>query len=112
MRLFKLLLQDSHDHKTSKRPFSMKLNLDPYLEEHLPYELSMLEHAFKHLQQPATYIGSRADFNVFLESFCVHARNLKNFITNDDEANRAVIARRFYDFDRRPEPKLFGAFNR
>lgn len=49
-----------------------------YLEEHLPYELVMLQHTFQRLQE-----ATGNDRNAFIESFCIHAKNLKMFVTND-----------------------------
>lgn len=53
-----------------------------YLEEHLPYELSMLFHTYDRLWSTS----NEADWNAFLEAFCVHARNLKMFVTVREKA--------------------------
>src|SRR5262249_50276949 len=53
----------------------------PYLAEHLPYEAHMLKHAYERLD---TCDKPGVDLNVLLEEFCLHARNLKLFLTNDD----------------------------
>jgi hypothetical protein len=39
--------------------------------------LAMMHHTFSRLDKPGP------DWNAFMESFCVHARNLKQFVTND-----------------------------
>jgi hypothetical protein len=81
-----------------------------YLEEHLPYELGMLDHTLRCLHTTT----DQADFNAFLESYCQHARNLKGFITNDKgKGNNSVIARDFVGgFDKSVPRDLTGAFQR
>ena len=70
----------------------------------------MLEHTFQRIRT----VNDKADWNAFLESFCVHARNLKAFLTNDrGNANNGAIARDFIDSSRvRVPPDLTGAFQR
>jgi hypothetical protein len=81
-----------------------------YLEEHLPYELGMLDHSFSRLHT----ITYEPDFNSFLESFCQHARNLKAFVTGDKgKGNNSVIASDFVQgFVRKMPSSLTGAFQR
>jgi hypothetical protein len=81
-----------------------------YLEEHLPYELSMLTHTFERLHST----HSEADWNAFLESFCMHARNLKCFVTNDKGVNNSCVIARYFisNFDVSVPKKLTGAFQR
>jgi hypothetical protein len=50
-----------------------------FKNEHVSYEISMLQHCFRRLAAPR-YTGDQADWNAFHESFCVHARNLLNFL--------------------------------
>jgi hypothetical protein len=79
-----------------------------FLKEHLPYELRMLNHCFERL-----YGSSGADWNAFMESFCIHARNLKMFVTNDNGKGNCVVARDFVtDFHEASANNLTGAFQR
>jgi hypothetical protein len=59
----------------------------PFLAEHLPYELAMLEFTYQRFE--ALTVPS-AEFNVFLEAFCIHARNLKWFLTRNSDGVRAL----------------------
>jgi hypothetical protein len=78
-----------------------------FLAEHLPYELAMLHHCFGRFDVPG------ADWNAFMESFCIHARNLKQFVTNDKgKGNNCVVASDFADFHEPVPPNLTGAFQR
>ena len=52
-----------------------------YLQEHLSYELLMLRHTLTEITKPHRIL----DWNAFLESFAVHARNLYDFLTNSDD---------------------------
>jgi hypothetical protein len=90
-------------------------NYDDFLKEHIPYEVFMLEHTFKRIQpRPLLADEDKADFNALLESFCGHARNLKQFVTNDRGKGRnTIIAAEFNKSFRRDVPKnLTGAFQR
>jgi hypothetical protein len=79
----------------------------PFLAEHLPYEWAMMSHTLSRLDNAGS-----ADWNAFMESFCLHVRNLKHFVTNDDD-NRNVVARDFVSsFDRKTPSNLTGAFQR
>ena len=53
--------------------------LRAYLEDHVRYERVMLAHAFRAMH--ATPEG--AGWNMAFESFCVHARNLYDFLRHD-----------------------------
>jgi hypothetical protein len=87
----------------------MSRGVQNYLEEHLPYEVSMMEHTLERL----AHTKNKADWNAFLESFCIHARNLKMFITNDrGGGSTGVIARDFVEFNKRTDSNLTGAFQR
>src|SRR3981081_1240019 len=54
-----------------------------YLDEHLPYMLKMLRYTYGQMLQKQHYLSWNAHF----ESFAVHARNLVNFLTNNDTGN-------------------------
>jgi hypothetical protein len=54
-----------------------------YLDEHLPYMLKMLRYTHGQMLQQQHYLSWNAHF----ESFAVHARNLVNFLTNNDKKN-------------------------
>ena len=54
-----------------------------YLDEHLPYMLKMLRYDLGQMQQSQHYLSWNAHF----ESFAVQARNLVNFLTNNDSGN-------------------------
>jgi hypothetical protein len=54
-----------------------------YLEEHVSYELVMLNYTFMRLVASAPSTAEeQLDFNTYLESFGVHARNLVDFLSN------------------------------
>lgn len=57
--------------------------LASYLDEHLPYERMMLDYTFGKI----TTQQSQCDWNAYYESFVIHARNLYNFLTNNDGTN-------------------------
>ena len=50
------------------------------LERHLPYEMLMLRHTYGRIERETNHLN----WNMALESFAVHARILKSFLTNDD----------------------------
>lgn len=50
-----------------------------YLDEHVSYEREMLEFTFKEMHD--TPPGLK--WNIVFESFCIHARNLYNFLRHD-----------------------------
>lgn len=54
-----------------------------YLSEHLAYMLKMLRYDLQQMQQQQHYLSWNAHF----ESFAIHARNLANFLTNNDTGN-------------------------
>jgi hypothetical protein len=67
--------------------FQMTTEQQNYLQEHLPYMLKMLRYTYNQMQQQQHYLSWNAHF----ESFAVHARNLANFLSNNDTGNfRAV----------------------
>jgi hypothetical protein len=79
-----------------------------YLEEHLPYELAMLQHTFQRIRE-----STGDDRNAFMESFCIHARNLKTFVTNNrGRGGNGVVAKDFVDWPGKLKHELKGAFQR
>jgi hypothetical protein len=54
-----------------------------YLAEHLPYELLMLRYAHRQLSQSRDQLH----WNMSLEAFSIHARNLRDFLLNDGGRN-------------------------
>jgi hypothetical protein len=63
-----------------------------YLEEHVSYEVVMLNYTFMRLMtSQSSTPEEQLEFNAFLESFAVHARNLVEFLCNkaEDEARSA-----------------------
>ena len=54
-----------------------------YLDEHLPYMLKMLRYTHEQMCQRQHYLSWNAHF----ELFAVHARNLMNFLSNNDKKN-------------------------
>jgi hypothetical protein len=54
-----------------------------YLAEHLPYELLMLRYAHRQLSQSRDQLH----WNMSLEAFSIHARNLRDFLLNDGGSN-------------------------
>ena len=59
-----------------------------YLEEHISYEVVMLNYTFMRLltSRPSTP-EQQLDFNTYLESFGVHARNLVAFLSDKSSAD-------------------------
>ena len=56
-----------------------------WLKEHLPYELKMMRHSLRRLNEvPRPWF---LDWNAFLASFCVSAGNLTAFLTNKEGKN-------------------------
>src|SRR4051794_4626894 len=49
-----------------------------WIKEHLSYELLMLRYTFGKLYE----VQSGLDWNAYYESFCTHARLLRDFLTN------------------------------
>jgi hypothetical protein len=66
----------------------MHPNAKAILEEHLPYELDMLQGAYEFLQNPAYAHDRRHLFvrNAAIECFWLHARNLIDFFTQETSA--------------------------
>jgi hypothetical protein len=64
------------------------------LDEHLPYEISMMMAMHDQAQGPLDQLTG----NVVIESFCIHARNLFEFFiktSNGGEKNNYAFARAF-----------------
>src|SRR5262245_2374466 len=57
--------------------------LEEIIQVHLPYELTMLCETFERIGLASDPI----DTNSFIESFCLHARNLIDFFENDQGAH-------------------------
>jgi hypothetical protein len=83
-----------------------------YLEEHVSYEVVMLNYTFMRLlaSRPST-AEEQLDFNAYLESFGVHARNLLDFLSNKargDERSASDYVPEFEAPDQaRVKPALF-----
>jgi len=61
--------------------------------EDLPYEIKMLRYGYKRLQSG---LDGQAEINVFIECFCVHARNLLDFFwPKQPKKKNHAIARQF-----------------
>jgi hypothetical protein len=61
-----------------------------WLKEHLPYELMMMRHSLRRLQQrPRPFF---LDWNMALAGFAVSARNLRAFLTNKEDEGSGVRA--------------------
>ncbi len=58
-----------------------------YCKDHLPYELLMLYFSHDSLQRPVHILAA----NSFIESFCVHARNLLDFFYNVKYADQSRL---------------------
>jgi hypothetical protein len=65
-----------------------------YCKDHLPYELLMFYFTHDSLQHPVHILAA----NAFIESFCVHARNLLDFFHNTkytDQSQTRLTATHF-----------------
>jgi hypothetical protein len=71
-----------------------------YLEEHISYELVMLNYTFMRLvtSRPSTP-EEQLDCNAFLESFGVHARNLADFLSARPRENCRNVSDYITDFE-------------
>ena len=58
-----------------------------YCKDHLPYELLMLYFTHDSLQRPVHVLAA----NSFIESFCVHTRNLLDFFYNVKYADQSRL---------------------
>lgn len=58
-----------------------------YCKDHLPYEMLMLYFTHDSLQRPVHVLAA----NSFIESFCVHARNLLDFFYNVKYADQSRL---------------------
>lgn len=68
--------------------------LSEHLEDHLPYELLMLRYTHGRMQteqHPLVY-------NTMYESFCVHSRNLWDFLNNEGTGNNLKVRELAKDF--------------
>jgi hypothetical protein len=63
---------------------SSQAELVDYLKGHLHYELLMLRHCLSRCRGAQV----QYDYNAFYESWAIHARNLYNFLCNEDGTNR------------------------
>jgi hypothetical protein len=54
------------------------------LQEHLRYDVDMLEGTFRLLNEPT---GDLIVGNALIESFCIHARGLIEFLSNRNRAS-------------------------
>jgi hypothetical protein len=68
------------------------IDKDDIIAEHLPYEIDMLRYAYQRLPD----LQKKAEINVFIECFCVHARNLLDFFWDGrPEQKNYAVARQF-----------------
>ena len=79
-----------------------------YLQEHLPYELLMLRYTLKKIVAPQL----RLDWNVYFESFAVHARNLYDFLTNSEDSRNFKAKDFVAYFSISKEDKVISMFTR
>jgi hypothetical protein len=61
----------------------MNTPLDEYFQKHLPYEIDMMREAILALATRDKL--SRFERNAFIETFCLHARNLVEFFGDDGD---------------------------
>lgn len=66
-----------------------------WLKEHLHYELMMLLHTYGRVCE----LNQCPDRCAFYESFAVHARNLYNFLTNDEDSRNYRADEFVYGFE-------------
>ncbi len=57
-----------------------------YINEHLPYEWSMLQYTFEQLRCES----NQMQYNMLYAAFCVFARNLDSFLVNKDKKIQAA----------------------
>src|SRR5665213_2428310 len=62
------------------------ITLEEALRDHVSYEIDMLNETFDRLGKP---VGDSVMGNALIESFCIHARNLIDFLGNEDGGLRA-----------------------
>ncbi len=65
----------------------MAINRKEYFEEHLNYEIWMLNETYKLLDLPTTEISNPVVGNALIESFCCHARILIEFFDKERGAD-------------------------
>jgi hypothetical protein len=68
------------------------------IRQHPPYELDMLNITLERITRvtPTTTHSAIPEWNAYFESFAVHARNLRDFLTNDGDS-RNFQAKDFVD---------------
>lgn len=84
-----------------------------YLEEHVSYEVVMLNYTFMRLMtlQPSTP-EEQLDCNAFLESFGVHAKNLVDFLSEQSPENSRNASDYITDFEAPDQTKVKPALAR
>jgi hypothetical protein len=77
-----------------------------YLAEHVSYELAMLNYTLMRLltSRPST-AQEQLDFNAYLESFGVHARNLVEFLSKKSHDNDRNASDYSPDFEARDQDR-------
>jgi hypothetical protein len=78
-----------------------------WLHEHLPYELKMMRHSLRRMQQRGLFY---LDWNSFHSAFAVAAANLAAFLTNTEKANNNFMAHDFVNNFRSRKGDLKGHF--
>ena len=78
-----------------------------YLEEHISYEVVMLNYTFMRLLilRPSTP-EEQLDFNAYLESFGVHARNLVAFLSEESTGDDQNASDYVPDFEAPDQARL------
>lgn len=83
--------------------------LDNWLRDHLPYELSMLRYTLREMHSAQT----QGDYNAYYESFAIHSRVLFDFITGREPKNvRAVCFVPDYDCPKRKRDQVQSFMNK
>lgn len=70
----------------------MAIDRKEYFEEHLYYEIWMLNETYKLLDLPTTAISNTVVGNALIESFCCHARILIEFFKKERGADHYTMA--------------------
>jgi len=78
-----------------------------HLKEHLPYELGMLRYCFQQL-----HTAKDRDYFAFMESFCIHARILKEFLGNKKDSGNLKVRHYNKDFSWSAPAHLHGPFQK
>src|SRR5258707_13477531 len=68
-------------------------NMDEIIEVHLNYEVTMLIATYELLEKASqpTSDAEKIDINIKIESFCVHARNLYEFLYRKPRLRNAYV---------------------